>query len=184
MQEIAERLRSSKGLLQLWQRYKDCYQQCSSTVRLREDQTNELLKTATSKDIADDEVTTWIQDCNVCLLKLYAFSHLCELKVKTVTKQCSWCIGSLHTKLFPFAEGSHICKRDNFTSTTQISIPCCFVVSESFLKSSLWRRWINSITYLVLIPTYQKVFCFSSLPNPLSFFYCSQKHRSLCLYFH
>lgn len=89
MQEIAERLRSSKGLLQLWQRYKDCYQQCSSTVHLREDQTNELLKSATSKEIADDEVTTWIQDCNVCLLKLYAFSHLCELKVKTVTKQCS-----------------------------------------------------------------------------------------------
>ncbi|XP_059684163.1 nesprin-1-like [Gavia stellata] len=64
LQEIAERLHASKGLLQLWQRYKDCYQQCSSTVHQREDQTNELLKTATSKDIADDEVTTWIQDCN------------------------------------------------------------------------------------------------------------------------
>ncbi|PKU40578.1 nesprin-1 isoform x1 [Limosa lapponica baueri] len=64
LQEIAERLRASKGLLQLWQRYKDCYQQCSSTLRQREDQTNELLKTATSKDIADDEVTTWIRDCN------------------------------------------------------------------------------------------------------------------------
>ncbi|XP_068007808.1 nesprin-1 isoform X2 [Melanerpes formicivorus] len=70
MQEIAERLRASKGLLQLWQRYKDCYQQCSSTVRQREDQTNELLKTATSKDIADDEVTTWIQDCNDLLTDL------------------------------------------------------------------------------------------------------------------
>ncbi|KAM6272871.1 nesprin-1 isoform 2-T2 [Spheniscus humboldti] len=70
LQEIAERLRASKGLLQLWQRYKDCYQQCSSTVRQREDQTNELLKTATSKDIADDEVTTWIQDCNDVLTDL------------------------------------------------------------------------------------------------------------------
>ncbi|XP_068533197.1 nesprin-1 isoform X4 [Anas acuta] len=70
LQEIAERLRSSKGLLQLWQRYKDCYQQCSSTVRKREDQINELLKTATSKDIADDEVTAWIQDCNDLLVDL------------------------------------------------------------------------------------------------------------------
>ncbi|XP_009867463.1 PREDICTED: nesprin-1, partial [Apaloderma vittatum] len=70
LQEIAERLRSSKGLLQLWQRYKDCYQQCSSTVRQREDQTNELLKTATTKDIADDEVTAWIQECNGVLTDL------------------------------------------------------------------------------------------------------------------
>ncbi|XP_010123998.1 PREDICTED: LOW QUALITY PROTEIN: nesprin-1-like, partial [Chlamydotis macqueenii] len=70
LQEITERLRASKSLLQLWQRYKDCYQQCSSTVHQREDQTNELLKTATSKHIADDEVTTWIQDCNDVLMDL------------------------------------------------------------------------------------------------------------------
>ncbi|RMC12933.1 hypothetical protein DUI87_10460 [Hirundo rustica rustica] len=70
LQEIAERLRASRALLQLWQRYKDCYQQCSSTVQQREEQTNELLKTATSKDIADDEVTTWIQDCNDVLTDL------------------------------------------------------------------------------------------------------------------
>ncbi|XP_071405405.1 nesprin-1 isoform X2 [Pithys albifrons albifrons] len=70
LQEIAERLRASRALLQLWQRYKDCYQQCSSTVHQREDQTSELLKTATSKDITDDEVTTWIQDCNDVLMDL------------------------------------------------------------------------------------------------------------------
>ncbi|KAM7172376.1 nesprin-1 isoform 3-T4 [Macrochelys suwanniensis] len=64
LEEIAEQLHSSKALLQLWQKYKDCYSQCSSTVQQHEDQTNELLKTATNKDIADDEVTTWIQDCN------------------------------------------------------------------------------------------------------------------------
>ncbi|XP_062428373.1 nesprin-1 isoform X2 [Rhea pennata] len=70
LQEIAEQLRASKGLLQLWQRYKDYYNQCSSTVQQREEQTNELLKTATSKDISDDEVTTWIQDCNDLLKDL------------------------------------------------------------------------------------------------------------------
>lgn len=82
LQEVAERLRASRALLQLWQRYKDCYQQCSSTVHQREEQTNELLKTAISKDIADDEVTSWIRDCNVCSVKLCSFSQLCGLKKK------------------------------------------------------------------------------------------------------
>ncbi|KAL0623444.1 Nesprin-1 [Plecturocebus cupreus] len=64
LEEIAEQLHSSKALLQLWQRYKDYSKQCSSTVQQQEDRTNELLKAATNKDIADDEVATWIQDCN------------------------------------------------------------------------------------------------------------------------
>lgn len=66
LEEIAEQLHSSKALLQLWQRYKDYSKQCASTVQQQEDRTNELLKAATNKDIADDEVATWIQDCNVC----------------------------------------------------------------------------------------------------------------------
>ncbi|XP_049759928.1 nesprin-1 isoform X14 [Elephas maximus indicus] len=64
LEEIAEQLHASKALLQLWQRYKDYTKQCASTVQQQEDQTNELLKAATNKDIADDEVAAWIQDCN------------------------------------------------------------------------------------------------------------------------
>ncbi|XP_032341093.1 nesprin-1 isoform X13 [Camelus ferus] len=64
LEEIAEQLHSSKALLQLWQRYKDYSKQCASTVQQQEGRTNELLKAATDKDIADDEVATWIQDCN------------------------------------------------------------------------------------------------------------------------
>ncbi|KAH0622389.1 hypothetical protein JD844_024653 [Phrynosoma platyrhinos] len=64
LEEIAEHLHSSKGLLQLWQKYKNYYTQCSSTVQQYEDQTNELLKAATNKEITDDEVTAWIHDCN------------------------------------------------------------------------------------------------------------------------
>ncbi|KAM5166613.1 nesprin-1 isoform 3-T3 [Callospermophilus lateralis] len=64
LEEIAEQLLSSKALLQLWQRYKDYSKQCASTVQQQEDRTNELLKAATNKDIADEEVATWIQDCN------------------------------------------------------------------------------------------------------------------------
>ncbi|MGH0176243.1 UNVERIFIED_CONTAM: hypothetical protein FKN15_004424 [Acipenser sinensis] len=64
LEEIVEQLHSSKALLQLWQRYKEYYSQCSSAVLRQEERTNELLKTATSKDIADDEVSAWIQDCS------------------------------------------------------------------------------------------------------------------------
>ncbi|XP_055471872.1 nesprin-1 isoform X4 [Psammomys obesus] len=62
--EIAEQLQSSKALLQLWQRYKDYSKQCASAVQKQEESTSDLLKGATSKDIAEDEVTKWIQDCN------------------------------------------------------------------------------------------------------------------------
>ncbi|XP_076782867.1 nesprin-1 isoform X4 [Arvicanthis niloticus] len=64
LEEIAEQLHSSKALLQLWQRYKDYSKQCASAVQGQEEQTSALLKAATNKDIADDEVTKWIQDCN------------------------------------------------------------------------------------------------------------------------
>ncbi|XP_037675695.1 nesprin-1 isoform X12 [Choloepus didactylus] len=64
LEEIAEQLHCSKALLQLWQRYKDYWTQCASGVQQQEDRTNELLKVATSKDIADDEVAAWSQDCN------------------------------------------------------------------------------------------------------------------------
>ncbi|XP_061480140.1 nesprin-1 isoform X3 [Rhineura floridana] len=64
LEEIAEHLHSSRGLLQLWQKYKNHYTQSSSTVHQYEDRTNELLKAATNKDIVDDEVSAWIHDCN------------------------------------------------------------------------------------------------------------------------
>uniref|UniRef100_A0A480VEC9 Nesprin-1 isoform X8 n=1 Tax=Sus scrofa TaxID=9823 RepID=A0A480VEC9_PIG len=64
LEEMAEQLHSSKALLQLWQRYKDYSKQCASAVQQQEARAKELLKAATSKDIADDEVATWIQDCN------------------------------------------------------------------------------------------------------------------------
>uniref|UniRef100_A0A8C6V408 KASH domain-containing protein n=1 Tax=Naja naja TaxID=35670 RepID=A0A8C6V408_NAJNA len=64
LEEIADHLHSSKGLLHLWQKYKNYYLQCSSTVRQYEDRTNELLKAELNKDSVDDEVTAWIHDCN------------------------------------------------------------------------------------------------------------------------
>lgn len=76
LEEMAEQLHSSKALLQLWQRYKDYSKQCASAVQQQEARAKELLKAATSKDIADDEVATWIQDCNVCSGKIVPSRHV------------------------------------------------------------------------------------------------------------
>lgn len=65
LEEIAERLRSSKALLQLWQRYKELYEQSCSSIQLQEEKADQLLKLACSKDIADEEVSDWIHECSV-----------------------------------------------------------------------------------------------------------------------
>lgn len=139
LQEIAERLRSSKGLLQLWQRYKDCYQQCSSTVRQREDQINELLKTATSKDIADDEVTTWIQDCNVCSLKLCTLQQLCELKITTGSPLLNYIFGVLET----FFLLKHLSRSGERAS-------CLLPKSHDFLEL-MWSLYSLLLCYVAFI---------------------------------
>lgn len=83
LEEIAEQLHSSKALLQLWQRYKDYSKQCASTVQQHEDRADELLKAAANKDIADEEVAAWIQDCHVCsgtgVFSQHAFLRLPQL---------------------------------------------------------------------------------------------------------
>lgn len=122
LQEIAERLRASRALLQLWQRYKDCYQQCSSTVHQREEQTNELLKTATSKDIADDEVTAWIRDCNVSSVKLCGFSQLCgEKRTSRGFPLLNSVVGVLESCILTCFMMQPRHRRDSFMSATQIS---------------------------------------------------------------
>ena len=65
LEEIAERLRSSKALLQLWQRYKELYEQSYQSIQLQEEMADQLLKTTCSKDIADEEVSDWIRECSV-----------------------------------------------------------------------------------------------------------------------
>lgn len=83
LEDISEQLHSSKTLLQLWKKYKDFCTQCSATVQQQEDRTNQLLKTATNKDIGDDEIATWIQDCSVLLKNLdtakISLAGLCEI---------------------------------------------------------------------------------------------------------
>lgn len=65
LEEVAEQLHASRALLQLWRRHRDYSAQCASAVQQQAGRTQELLKAAANKDIADDEVATWVQDCNV-----------------------------------------------------------------------------------------------------------------------
>ncbi|TRY83468.1 hypothetical protein DNTS_016212, partial [Danionella cerebrum] len=62
-EEIMERLKSSKALLQLWQSYKDLYGQNDMSIQALEEKSNQMLKTASCKDISEEEVSVWIQDC-------------------------------------------------------------------------------------------------------------------------
>ncbi|CAL9692474.1 unnamed protein product [Knipowitschia caucasica] len=67
LEQISEQLRSSKALLGLWQQYKTLYNQCVSTVQKQEQRADRLLKSATDKEISEDENQTWIKDCDDCL---------------------------------------------------------------------------------------------------------------------
>nr|XP_057913481.1 nesprin-1 isoform X6 [Doryrhamphus excisus] len=67
LEEIAERLRSSKALHQLWQRYKELHEQSGDSIQLLEEKADQLLKTACDKDVADEQVSAWIQDCGEVL---------------------------------------------------------------------------------------------------------------------
>ncbi|XP_029114386.1 nesprin-1 isoform X5 [Scleropages formosus] len=66
-EEIMEQLNISKALQLLWQHYKELYDQCASSVQQQEESADHLLKIATRKDIADEEVSAWIHDCNELL---------------------------------------------------------------------------------------------------------------------
>lgn len=79
LEEIGERLSCSKALLQLWQRYKELYEQSCRSVQLQEEKADKLLKFACSKDIADEEVSDWIQECSVSVVfgKVWLVYLLC-----------------------------------------------------------------------------------------------------------
>ncbi|KAG7239212.1 hypothetical protein INR49_029965 [Caranx melampygus] len=67
LEQISEQLRSSKALLGLWQRYRTLYGQCVTAVQKQEEHANRLLKSATDREITEEESITWIEDCNACL---------------------------------------------------------------------------------------------------------------------
>ncbi|XP_062912353.1 nesprin-1 isoform X15 [Mobula hypostoma] len=70
LQDIVEQLYTRKVLLQLWQKYRNCSGQYSVTLREQEEKSTELIKKAANRDVADEEVTKWIQDSDELLVEL------------------------------------------------------------------------------------------------------------------
>ncbi|XP_039981880.1 nesprin-1-like isoform X3 [Xiphias gladius] len=67
LEQISEQLRSSKALLGLWQRYRGLYGLCGTAVQKQEEHADRLLKSATDREITEEESIAWIKDCNACL---------------------------------------------------------------------------------------------------------------------
>lgn len=58
-------LKIGNDLLGLWQRYKMLYGQCVAGVRRQEERADRLLKSATDKEITEEESSAWMKDCSV-----------------------------------------------------------------------------------------------------------------------
>lgn len=65
LENISEQLKSSKALLVLWQHYQSLYSQCLTAVQKQEERADHLLRSATDKEITEEESGAWIQECNV-----------------------------------------------------------------------------------------------------------------------
>ncbi|KAM8787975.1 nesprin-1-like isoform 3-T3 [Rhynchonycteris naso] len=145
LEEIAEQLQSSKALLQLWQRYKDYSRQCASTMQQQEDRTNELLKAAANKDIADDEVATWIQDSNDLLKglgtvkdSLFVLHELGEQLKQQVDASAASTLQSDQLSL-----SQHLCALEQALCKQQTMLQAGVLDYETFTKSlEALEAWI------------------------------------------
>ncbi|XP_062858462.1 nesprin-1 isoform X4 [Trichomycterus rosablanca] len=64
LEQISDRLSSSKSLLQLWRRYKELQESGGGDVQRLEERAERLRKSATRKEITEEEVKAWICDAN------------------------------------------------------------------------------------------------------------------------
>ncbi|XP_013867052.1 nesprin-1 isoform X3 [Austrofundulus limnaeus] len=67
LEQISEELRSSKALLGLWQRYRSLYSQCLTAVQKQEERAERLLRSATDREITEEESNAWTKNCDDCL---------------------------------------------------------------------------------------------------------------------
>ncbi|MCJ8743979.1 hypothetical protein PDJAM_G00100910, partial [Pangasius djambal] len=64
LEQISDQLRSSKNLLQLWQRYKELHESSSKDVQRLEERAERLLNSSAHRETTEQEVKTWIHDCD------------------------------------------------------------------------------------------------------------------------
>nr|KAF6462350.1 hypothetical protein HJG59_011373 [Molossus molossus] len=145
LEEIAEQLHAGRALLQLWQRYRDFSAQCAAAVQRQADRTGELLKAATNKDIADDEVATWIQDCNDLLKglgaakdSLFVLQELGEQLKQQVEASAASAIQSDQLSL-----SQHLCALEQALCKQQTVLQAGILDYETFTKSlEALEAWI------------------------------------------
>lgn len=54
-------------MLGLWQHYRTLYNQCVAAVQKQEERADCLLRSATEREITEEESSAWIRDCNVSI---------------------------------------------------------------------------------------------------------------------
>ncbi|XP_061559702.1 nesprin-1 isoform X16 [Phycodurus eques] len=75
LEQISEQLRNSKALLGLWQQYKELSSTCAKAVERQEERADRLLKSATDRDITEEESSAWMRDCDECLREQQSVQH-------------------------------------------------------------------------------------------------------------
>ncbi|TSR99415.1 Nesprin-1 [Bagarius yarrelli] len=64
LEQISDQLKSSKNLLQLWQRYKELHESSGKDVQRLEERAERLLHSSAHRNTTEQEVTAWIHDCD------------------------------------------------------------------------------------------------------------------------
>ncbi|XP_006768780.1 PREDICTED: nesprin-1 isoform X1 [Myotis davidii] len=145
LEEVAEQLQASRALLQLWRRHRDYSAQCASAVQQQAGRTQELLKAVASRDIADDEVATWVHDCSDLLRglgtvkdSLFVLHELGEQLKQQVDASAAAAIHSDQLSL-----SQHLCALEQALCKQQAVLQAGVLDYETFTKSlEALEAWI------------------------------------------
>uniref|UniRef100_A0A3B4YE87 Spectrin repeat containing nuclear envelope protein 1 n=1 Tax=Seriola lalandi dorsalis TaxID=1841481 RepID=A0A3B4YE87_SERLL len=81
LEQISEQLRSSKALLGLWQRYRTSYGQCVTAVQKQQEHADRLLKSATDREITEEENSLHLTKVQDSLQQLQALGEQLKSQV-------------------------------------------------------------------------------------------------------
>lgn len=96
LEQISDQLRRSKNLLQLWQHYKALHAQSSTDIQKLEEQVEHLLKSATHRDITEQEVKVrifWMHGRFASLLNICVYvsdTKVCNHQLVILTTVQLW----------------------------------------------------------------------------------------------
>uniref|UniRef100_A0A3B3YSL6 KASH domain-containing protein n=1 Tax=Poecilia mexicana TaxID=48701 RepID=A0A3B3YSL6_9TELE len=99
LEQISEQLRSSKSLLGLWQRYRSAYSQCVKAVQKQEERSDRLLRSATDREITEEESSDCLNDQDSVQQSLQQLQALEEQLKSQVDASSSVSLKSDHLQL-------------------------------------------------------------------------------------